>query len=613
MRLFETLILLSFPLAGQTGIITTIAGTVRGYGGDGGPATAAQLTFANVENECDPARFEELNHISVDRAGNIYVADTNANRIRKIAPDGTITTIAGNGQRPPIDRNQCSPAGGAAETGDGGPATAAKLYGPSQALMLPNGLLLICDQKYNRIRQVTPSGTISTVVGNERHSFFVTGLPASQTWLDSPSSVAVDSEGRGYFAELHSNRIGRANSDGRVQVVAGTAVPGFGADGPDATKSAMRAPTHIVFDKDGNLLVAEQGNHRVRRIAPGGSITTIAGTGVPGFGGDGGPAREAMLNLPTAIASDAAGNVYIADMGNHRVRRIGPDGTIQTVAGNGEMGRGADGIRATESALHFPSSVSVDAAGDLLIADWQNYRIRKVTLQTRPAIFAGGIGNAASFAADSPSPGSLISIFGERLAEGLAQASTVPLPTELAGVSVSVNGTPIPLVFVSPGQINAQLPYDLPDGEAKVRVKTVAGESVESSIRVGGADPGIFVAAGSRRAIALNQDGRLNSVENPERPGAVITLFLTGLGRLDGVLTAGQAAPAEPLLRAAASSSATVGGREAQILFLGLTPGFVGLAQANVVIPGDVPAGPDVETVVRIGGRASRVAVVAVR
>src|SRR6187399_546650 len=118
---------------GQTGIITTIAGTTRGYGGDGGPATLASLTLASVQNECDPARYEEMNHLSVDRAGNIYIADTNNNRIRRIAPDGVITTIAGSGQRPSIETARCSPTGGATEAGDGGPVTAAKLYGPSQA------------------------------------------------------------------------------------------------------------------------------------------------------------------------------------------------------------------------------------------------------------------------------------------------------------------------------------------------------------------------------------------------------------------------------------------------------------------------------------------------
>ena len=152
MFLRKILPLLLFPaLFAQTGIITTIAGTARGFGGDGGPAAQAALGLANVQNECDPARYEELSHISVDRAGNIYIADTSNNRIRRIAPDGVITTVAGSGQRPSIETARCSPQGGGVEAGDGGQALAAKLYGPSQALVQANGSLL--GSNLNRCRE----------------------------------------------------------------------------------------------------------------------------------------------------------------------------------------------------------------------------------------------------------------------------------------------------------------------------------------------------------------------------------------------------------------------------------------------------------------------------
>ena len=352
MRLPVTLALLLSPVFAQTGIITTIAGTTRGFGGDGGQATLSSLTLAGIQNECDPARFEEMNHLSVDRAGNIYIADTNANRVRRIAPDGVITTVAGSGQRPSIDTSRCSPLGGGTEAGDGGSASAAKLYGPSHAIVLPNGALLICDEKNNRIRQVAPNGTITTIIGSNLHSFFAPSIPATLSPLDWPSSIAVDSDGRIYFAELHSNRIARMNADGRLQTIAGTGLPGNGADGPDATRSALSIPSHLAFDRAGNLLVTEQGSHRVRRIAPNGAISTVAGTGTPGFSGDGGRATAAQLSQPNATAVDAAGNIYIADMGNHRVRRVAPDGTISTIAGNGQIGRGSEGIPATQSPLN---------------------------------------------------------------------------------------------------------------------------------------------------------------------------------------------------------------------------------------------------------------------
>ena len=615
MRLSATLAILFTPVFAQTGIITTIAGTTRGFGGDGGQATLSSLTLAGIQNECDPARFEEMNHLSVDRAGNIYIADTNANRVRRIAPDGVITTVAGSGQRPSIDTSRCSPLGGGTEAGDGGSASAAKLYGPSHAIVLPNGALLICDEKNNRIRQVAPNGTITTVIGSNLHSFFAPSIPATLSPLDWPSSIAADSEGRIYFTELHSNRIARMNADGRLQTIAGTGLPGNGADGPDATRSALSIPSHLIFDRAGNLLVTEQGSHRVRRIAPNGAISTVAGTGTPGFSGDGGRATAAQLSQPNATAVDAAGNIYIADMGNHRVRRVAPDGTISTVAGNGQIGRGAEGIPATQSPLNYPSSVAVDNNGDVLIADWQNYLIRKVSFAIRPAISPGGIVNAASFLpAPVPlAPGALISIFGINFATDLTQASELPLPTEMAGTSVSINGTRMPLVFISPNQINAQLPYDLREGEATIRVATGQGASSEETVNIGAAAPGIFMIAGSGRAVAINQDGTLNTESNAETRGQVMTVYLTGIGPLDGDLTAGRPAPLTTLYRAALDSTATIGGREVPLLFLGLTPGFVGLAQANVQVPADAPTGTALELVISVNRQRSNPGLVAIK
>lgn len=613
MRLAGIVSLVSLALFGQSGVITTIAGTQRGFGGDDGAATRAQISLANVVNECDPARYEEQSHISVDRAGNIILADGNNNRVRRIALDGTITTIAGSGQRPSTDR--CSPLGGGAGAGDGGQARAARLYGPSQAILLDNGNLLICDQKNNRIRQVTPQGVISTVVGSNLHSFYAPNIPATLTPLDWPSTIAVDREGRIYFAELHSHRVARITAEGRTQTVAGTGLPGFGVDGPDATRAALGTPTFLLFDRDGNLLVTEQGNHRVRRIRPSGAIETVAGVGAPGYDGDGGKAVEARLNQPNGLALDARGNLYIADMGNHRVRRVAPDGVITTVAGNGQIGRGAEGIPATQSPLNFPSSVAVDANGDLLIVDWQNYVIRKVSFGARPAISPGGVVNAASFLpAPVPlAPGALISIFGVNFAGGLSQASELPLPTEMGGASVAVNGVKMPLVFVSPGQINAQLPYDLREGAATVRVTTAEGSSADESVNIGAAAPGIFTIAGTQRAVAVNQDFSLNTAENPEARGRVITVYLTGIGVLDGELAAGQAAPSTRLFRAALDSSATIAGRETPLLFLGLTPGFVGLAQANIQLPADLPVGNALELVISVNRQRSNTALVAVR
>lgn len=593
-----------------SGLITTLAGTgERGFSGDVGPATAAALGLAFLTNECDPGRFEEQSHLSVDPAGNIYLADSSNHRLRRISPNGLITTLAGSGERPAID-SRCSPLGGAAAIGDNGPATNARLYGPAHALPGPDGTLLLVDQKNNRIRQIAADGRITTLVGTNLHAFFAPNIPATSSPLDWPSAAAYAPDGSLYFAELHSHRIARLAPNGRLQLIAGT---GFAGDAPEnvpAATARLNTPTHLLFDPAGNLLIADQGNHKVRRITPDGLITTLAGTGAAGFSGDDGPASAARLNQPNALALDSAGNLYIADMGNHRIRRVAPHGAISTVAGTGQPGRGPDNVPATESALRFPNSIAIHPSGDLLIADWQNFRIRRVTFGPRPALASGGIVNGASFAAAPVAPGALVSLFGANFAPGLAQASTVPLPRQLAGVRVTAAGRPWPLVFVSPNQINAQVPYDAPPGPLTVTVTTAAGDTA-ATVQIAPAAPGLFLRDG-RRAIAQNQDSRLNDPATPAPRRSILTVYLTGQGPLDGPLDAGDPAPTTSLLRALATPAATIGGRPANVLFLGLTPGFVGLAQANLEIPADAPAGPAVELTLSLNGQPANAATISI-
>ena len=615
--LFRQAIFLSvfpFALFSQTGVISTVAGTGQpGFSGDDGPAVQAQLGLARLVNECDPARLEEQSHISVDLQGNIYLADSSNNRIRRITAAGVISTLAGTGERPAVD-GRCSPLGGNAAVGEGGQARAARLYGPGQAIAMPNGNLLICDQKNNRIRQVSATGTITTIVGTSLHAFFAPNIPATSTPLDWPSSIAVGRDGLLYFAEIHSHRIARVSASGVIQTVAGDGFPGNGADNVAATASRLVNPTFLLFDTAGNLYVADQGNHKVRRITPQGIVTTFAGTGSPGFSGDGGRATAAQLNQVNGLAFDARGNLYIADMGNHRVRLVAPDGTITTVAGNGQIGRGGEGVPATQSALNFPSSVAVAPNGDLLINDWQNYQIRRVSFAARPAISTGGVVNGASFVPTPVplAPGSIISIFGVNFSANLLQAASVPLPTELGGVRVSVSGKNIPLIFVSPNQINAQLPYDVATGQAAISVTTANGTSSEEMAPIGQASPGIFVTSDGR-AIAQNQDGSLNQPGSGEARGRVLIVYLTGQGLLDGPIEAGQAAPLDRLLRATSDATANIGGQSASVLFLGLTPGFVGLSQANIAVPDGAPVGDGVEMFVSVNRQRSNTAKVSVR
>jgi uncharacterized protein (TIGR03437 family) len=603
-------------LQAQSGAISTVAGQtpvngapVRGGDGDGGPAANATLALANMQNKCDPNRFEQTSHISIDSTGNIYFADSDNQRIRRIDTSGAITTVAGSGV-PPATNGQCL---ATSPVGDGGSPTDAHLFNPSDAIVDPNGNLIVADQQNNRIRQVTPAGGITTIVGSGLHNFYSPGIPATSSPMDWPSSLAIDGAGLIYFAELHGNRVGRLEANGFLSTVAGTGFPGFNGDGKAANSATLTKPAGIAIDRSGNLLIADTGNHRVRKVS-GGIITTIAGTGQQSFCGDSGPAAQACLDTPMDVKVDALGNIYIADTGNHRIRRIDASGTISTVAGTGQAGRGPDGVAAPSSALNFPSAVALDGNNDLYIVDWQNYLIRKVTFPaiSSPTISSGGIVNGASFTA-SVSPGSIISIFGTNLAPSTAVANGAPLLTSLSGVSVEVNGVTVPLYAVTSGQINAQLPYETAAGTAALVVATDSGRSAPATFTVSSAAPGIFVYPGSTRAIAANQDGALNSPDNPETRGRVIVCYVTGLGAVDPPVQTGVSAPLDPLSRATALVSVTIGNAPALVDFAGLAPTFVGLGQINVTVPNEATSGAAIPLIIEIAGQKSQPATISIR
>ena len=331
------------------GTITTIAGG-GGFGEDGGPATQARLDLPYG--------------VAVDSAGNLYIADTNNDRIRKVDSAGTITTIAGTGEQ--------------GFGGDGGPATQARLNYPYGVAVDGAGNLYIADRYNNRIRRVDGTGTITTIAGTEKRGFSGDGGPAIQAPLFLPTGVAVDGAGNLYIADQYNHRIRKVDSTGTITTIAGTGERRFGGDGGPAIQAQLDEPTGVVVDGAGNLYIADLANHRIRKVDSTGTITTIAGTGERGFGGDGGPATQARLNYPYGVAVDGAGNLYIADPYNHRIRKVDSTGTITTIAGTGEQGFGGDGGPAIQAQLDAPSGVAVDEAGNLYIADWSNARIRKV-------------------------------------------------------------------------------------------------------------------------------------------------------------------------------------------------------------------------------------------
>jgi uncharacterized protein (TIGR03437 family) len=591
-------------LGQQTGIITTIAGIgVAGFNGDDIPASQARI---NLEIPFEPG-VEEVSHVRLDAQGNVYILDKGNNRVRRIGADGIIRTFAGSGRH--------------AFGGDGGPATQADLDWPNSIAFDANGNAYISDQHNNRIRRVAANGTITTFAGSSLEpGYSGNGGPAAQARLDYPSGVAFDAAGNLYIADTFNNQIRRVTPSGVISAFAGVGGPapgpghGFGGDGGPAAQAVLDFPSGMAFDRNGNLYFADQHNNRIRRVTPEGVISTVAGSGVPGelgggYAGDGGPATSALLNYPADVAFDGAGNLYIADQRNHRIRRVTPDGIISTVVGNGERGFSGDGGPPLQAALNGPSGVAVDGAGNLYITDHYNNRIRRVTSS---GFTAAGVVSAASFLGGHVAPGQIISIFGVSLGPaagvlGELDPGTGRLRTTLSDASVLFNDVPGPLFFVRQDQVNVQVPYEVA-GQASVRIVARYQGSASSpvTVPVGPTAPGIFAVSGGRgQAAMLNQDFSVNSAANPAERGSIVQIYLTGQGQTNPPAVTG-ALPAPPLPAPNAAVAVTIGGRPAQVQFAGLAPGLAGLLQVNAVVPQDVTPGAVVELSVRIGDISSQ-------
>jgi sugar lactone lactonase YvrE len=344
------------------GIITTVAGTgIAGSGGDNGPATSAQLAF--------PADVE------VDTAGNLFIADYLNDRVRMVNVSAVINTVAGNGTT--------------GFSGDGGPATAAQLYSPFGVTTDVAGNLYIADVDNRRVRRVNSAGIIATLAGSGSLGFSGDGPAGLFAQVRSPRDAALDPSGNLYVADQDNHRIRKVTPAGAVNTIAGAGIQGLAGDGGPATAARLNFPGGVVFDGSGSVVIADSGNHRIREITPAGMIVTIAGTGTAGFSGDGGPASIAQLNQPLDMARDGAGNLFIADVGNHRIRMITPGGVITTVAGAGVSGFEGDGGPAINAKLNAPTGVAVDALGNIFIADSGNHRVRVVNTSGSISTFAG--------------------------------------------------------------------------------------------------------------------------------------------------------------------------------------------------------------------------------
>ena len=535
--------------------------------------------------------------VAVDAAGNIYVPDSTKHQVYKVDPLGSTTVIAGTGR--------------AGFSGDGALATAALLNGPVGVAVAPDGTVYICDNANDRIRKIAPNGIITTIAGSVG-GFSGDGGQAAAARLNGPDFIVLDQQGNIYFSDYLNLRIRKIATNGVITTVAGTGRLTLSGDGGPAT-AADGAPCWIAIGPDGSLYYTDGGdarfggNHRVRRVGSNGIVTTIAGTGVSGFTGDGGPARSAQFRSVSGVAVDAGGNVYIADALSARIRKVDPSGMITTYAGNGQAGAAGDGGPAVSAQLNFPTGMVVDSIGNVLFADTRNFKIRKISIPPGPAVRTDNpvltsFGGKAGFSSNT-----YVEVYGANFSAtqrlwGGSDFSGVNAPTSLDGVSVTVNGRPAFVYFISPNQININTPEDTATGPVAIQVRTPLGVSNTVMVNRARLSPTLqtvpqFNVDGKQYVVALTPDfstfiGRPGLIPGVAfalaKPGDTVSIYALGCGPTNpptqaGVIAAQGSALSLPF-------QLRIGGQLANVTFGGVVGATIGLYQFNVVIP-NVPAG----------------------
>ena len=332
-------------------VIRTVAGTgIDGFEGDGKLAHQAQL---NAPND-----------VAIDKFGNLYIADWYNARIRKVAPGGAITTIAGTGKT--------------GYSGDGGPATAAELNYPNRVAVDTNGNVYIADVFNSCVRKIDDKGVITTFMGVRANRYVPDNDLSTLPSLSYPSGIAADKAGNVYIADRVNSVIFKVNSEGVVSTLAGNGYAGFSGDNGPATAAQLNSPNGLAVDDSGVVYFTNTDN-RIRKINKDGIISTIGGNGIAGYTGDGGMATAGEFNNPSGIVTDTSGNVYIADLDNARIRKIGRDGMLTTIAGSNKEGYSGDNGPALAAQLNNPNGLALDKWNNLYIADNINNRIRIVT------------------------------------------------------------------------------------------------------------------------------------------------------------------------------------------------------------------------------------------
>jgi uncharacterized protein (TIGR03437 family) len=561
--------------------------------------------------------------MALDSAGNLYVVDSNTSLVRKVSPSGIITTVAG------LESNGLGVSG---YSGDGGPATQAMLNYPNGLAVDSAGNLYIADTLNQRVRKVTPNGTIATIAGNGTLNGAGDGGPATQASLINPNSLAIDTAGNLYISQTYYVR--KVTPGGTISTVAGNflSIASLSSgDGGPAT-STFVSPYGVAVDSAGNIYFSDTWmKNAVRKVSPSGIITTVAGGTAGSFQGDGGPATAAGLYQPGGVAVDSAGNLYIADTGDNRVRLVS-GGIISTIAGTGALQTSGDGGPATSAALCNPTGILVGPGGVIYVSDQSSIytpnggadgRVRKLAPgsgASAPTVATGGVVPVYS-SISTIQAGEWISIYGTNLASATATWNG-NFPTSLGGTSVMVDGKPAYLWFVSPTQINLQAPDDTNTGTVPVVVTTSAG-SVTASVTLAQFAPSFSLLDSTHVAgIILRSNGSgaygggaydilgptgssLGYSTVAARAGDTVALFAVGLGPTTPMVPSGQSYSG-----AAATThsvSLTINGKVVTPAFAGLTG--AGLYQINLTVPAGLGSG-DVPLLLSVAGAQTPAGVV---
>ena len=543
--------------------------------------------------------------------------------------------------------------------GDGSAATSADLNAPVAVTVDSSGNLYIADAGNQRVRKVTAStGKISTVAGNGAAAYVGDGGAATAASLSDPYGLAVDKSGNLYIADFNNQVVRIVNSSGTISTFAGINAYGSGGDGGPANQAYLNHPIALIMDAAGDLYISDSGNACIREVTPDGIIHTVAGSITnAGYSGDGGPALQAKLNSPEGIALDAAGNLYIADTGNNRIRMVTPTGIMTTIAGNGKAASSGDGGAATSASLWEPQGVAVDAAGAIFItekfgthvrevvngvinsisssggvdepfglfvtspdnvyvADVANDVVRELT-PTGPSV-AGVISAGAFGAFNAAAPGSWIEIYGTNMAFSnrfwtSADFNGSTAPTALDGTKVTIGGQAAPVYYISGGQVNVQVPTSVSTGTQQLVVQNAIGSSSNFGITINSTEPGLltqYKANGVQYVSALFQDNKTYAMpagavsgvlSQPAKAGDILTLYGIGFGPVTDNVSSGQIAPNKD--STVSTVQIAISGTQAPVGYAGLSPGAVGLYQFNITVP-TVTAGNALPVTFTLGGTA---------